>query len=334
LKLFSSKASKGLILSLLSAVPLVAAFSHGDDLRHVFNNAANAGTPLDQRDLITHKDPNGYSSVIAGSYISRTGSVPDHAYISPANLLQIRNIDIDLKADDAFTRSLATMQQTVSDRISENAGLQALYRKQDWTAQDRTIWDKTVANIIADVVSHTPGLSQYRTMGGKVKELRHLNDLSKDITNGTINDEFDCEAMSVVKIILQQRMADSFLSHAQKANYFYVSGEGELSLYDDKPGGHAFIIVEKDGQVEGVIEATEDYNVFLPLAASVSFSDFAAGKEIVTRNGGVYGFEFTHDQAEQDRLNAGIKPYSVMQQEMRERRQRQPGILWLQPGGV
>ncbi len=130
--------------------------------------------------------------------------------------------------------------------------------------------------------------------------------------------------MSIVKVVLQQRIADRFLPAGRQTRYFYVSGTGELSMYEDEPGGHAFIVAEKDGMVIGVIEATEDSSPWRVPAVPISFADFTGGKQIVCKDGGaVYGFEFTHEQADRDRLAAGIKPYKVFMQELHEKRREQ-----------
>ena len=259
--------------------------------------------------------------------------MPIHAVLSPGNI-RPGNMDIDWSRDDAFTRVFHGMEETAAGRVAADPGLRALTGKPDWTPADRTAWDSAVAGIIADVVHHTPGLDKYRSEVGanSVPRTRHMNDISSDIEHGVYKCEFDCEGMSIVKVILQQRMAERFLPSERQTRYFYVSGMGELSRFEDAPGGHAFIVAEKDGMITGVIEATEDSSPYRVPAVPISFADFAAGRQIVCKDGGaVYGFDFTHEQADRDRVAVGIKPYKIFMQELQEKR-RQQLRTGLQPG--
>ena len=63
-----------------------------------------------------------------------------------------------------------------------------------------------------------PTLATFPTASGcgptgdhPVPRTRHLNDISQDMRDGTYKKEFDCEGMSIVKIVLMQRMADHIL---------------------------------------------------------------------------------------------------------------------------
>jgi hypothetical protein len=327
MKIFSSKASRRTIVSLALALLPAAIFSNGDGLRHVFNEVADRGIAPENRNIVTHRDPDGqYSAVISGSYISRTGSVPIHAVFSPGNLFP-GNLDIDFSKDDAFMHAFHTMEQQAQAEIDSRPDLQALRNNADWTDADRRYWDSHVADIVSDVVHRTPGLDMYRTEAGEkpVPRTRHLNDISQDMRDGTHNKEFDCEAMSIVKIVLIQRMADHNLQADQASKYFYVSGMVEFGVYEDSPGGHAFIVTEKNGMVTGIVEATEDSYTFRRPAEQLSFADFTRGHEIVTRDGSVYGFDFSHKKADQDRMNAGIRTYEMIRRDIQQRRQ-QPGF--------
>ncbi len=332
MKIFSSKASQRTIVSLALALVPVAIFSNGDALRHVFNEAADRGVAPENRTVMTHRDPDGqYSTVIAGSYISRTGSVPIHAVFSPGNVFP-GNMDIDFGKNDEFARAFQTMEQRTQAEIETRPDLQALRNKADWTDADRRYWDSNVADIIATIVHTTPGLDMYRTEAGDhpVPRTRHLNDISQDMRDGTHKKEFDCEGMSIVKIVLLQRMADRNLHAEQASKYFYVSGMVEFGIYEDDPGGHAFIVTEKNGMVTGIVEATEDYFTFRRPTGELSFADFTRGREIVTRDGSVYGFEFTHQKANEDRTGAGIKTYDDIMREIHER-QHQPAPQTFSP---
>jgi hypothetical protein len=250
--------------------------------------------------------------------------VPIHAVFSPGNLFP-GNLDIDFNKNDEFTKSFQSMEQRTESEIDARPDLQALKNKASWTDADRRHWDSAVGDIIAGIVRTTPGLDMYRTETGDhpVPRTRHLNDISQDIKDGTHKKEFDCEGMSIVKIVLLQRMADRNLSPDQKSSYFYVSGMGEFGVYEDSPGGHAFIVTEKNGMVTGIIEATDDFDAYRRPAENLSFADFVNGREIVTREGSVYGFDFSHEKANQDRTNAGIKTYDEIMREIHERRQQQ-----------
>lgn len=320
-KVFSSKSSRNIIVGALLAVPLAFGFSHGDGIRKAFHDAAQRNVPIEQRDLINYKVPSGdYSGLVSASSISRTGDVPIHAAFSPGGV-KIGNMKIDWTKDDAFTRGIKAMEEKTAACIAADPQLAALAAmKSDWTPAEREQWDSCVANAIAGVVHKQPGFDTYRTeTDGKAARTNYMNALSRDIEGGTYKLEFDCEGMSVVKCVLQQRMAERFLPPAQRTHYFYATGEGELSLYDDAPGGHAFIVAERGGRVTGIIEATEYTDVYRKPAKDTSFADFATGKTFLSREGAVYGFEFTHDEADRARSDAGIKPYKIFMQELRER---------------
>ena len=158
-----------------------------------------------------------------------------------------------------------------------------------------------------------------------------LNDLGIDMKDKTYTHEFDCEGMTAVKAVLQQRVADRLLPLELKSHYFYSSGMGEINRYEDGPGvGHAFIVVERGGMVTGVIEATESSDAYREAVPGISFADFARGNKLIVcqKEGGVYGFEFTHAQAEQARIDAGVKTYKGLMRELDQKRlerQHAPG---------
>lgn len=323
-KVFSSKSSRNIILGGLMLLPIAFGFSHGDGIRKAFHDAANRNVPLEQRDLINFKVPSGdYSGLVSATSISRTGNVPVHAAFSPGGL-KIGNMKIDWSKDDAFTRGFRQMEEASAASIAANPQLMSLAGMQgDWTPAQRDSWDETVANTIAGIVKKQPGFDQYRTetAGAGIARTNNMNALSRDIANGTYKLEFDCEGMSVVKCVLQQRMAERFLPAAQRTHYFYATGQGEFGIYDEAPGGHAFIVLEKGGKVTGIIEATESSDVFRRPAHDTSFADFAINKIFIAKDGSSYGFEYTHAQADQARLEAGIKPYSVIMKELKQKLQ-------------
>jgi hypothetical protein len=322
-KVFSSKSSRNIILSLLLTVPLAGMFAHGDGIRKAFHDAANHNVPLAQRDLIIHKVPSGdYSGLVSASSISKTGAVPIHAAFSPGGV-KIGNMTIDWGRDDAFTRGVKAMEEKTASCIAADLQLMQLASAgSEWTPAEREKWDSCVANAVADTVHHQPGFDKYRTETDNSGTLRtnYMNALSSDIAGGTYKLEFDCEGMSVVKCVLQQRMAERFLQPAQRTHIFYATGQGELSLYDDGPGGHAFIVLERGGRVTGIIEATENTDVYRRPAKDTAFADFATGKPVVSREGAVYGFEFTHGEADRARSDAGVKPYKQVMEELRAKK--------------
>jgi hypothetical protein len=326
-KLFSSKASKRTILALLACIPVFFGINKSDDIRQAFNEASNAGVAYEQRDVMTRRTSDGdFSAVISAEHISRTGSVPVYAAISPRNY-SVRNPSIDWKADDAFTKAFTKMETAASNDISENPGLMALAQKTQWTPEERRAWDEPVSNIIATAVQQVPGLDKYRSSieDPKVPDAPHLNDLSGDIAAGTSIREFDCKGMSIVKCVLQQRMADRFLPAGLRTKYFYATGTNEMSIFDDAPGPHAFIVLVKDGTITGIVEATETSDVYRAIAKGSSFSEFLKGGGIVCGNGAVYGFDFKHDQADDLRRAAGIKPHADIMRDLRKKPARQPG---------
>ncbi|HTK84206.1 MAG TPA: hypothetical protein VL625_03890 [Patescibacteria group bacterium] len=320
-------------MSLALALLPAAIFSNGDALRHAFNEVADRGVAPENRKIMTHRDPDGqYSTVIAGSYISDTGSIPIHAVISPGNIFP-GNMDIDFGRNDAFMQAFHNMEHQVQAEIDSRPDLQALKDKATWTDADRRYWDSHVADIVSAIVHSTPGLDMYRTEAGDhpVPRTRHLNDISQDMKDGTHKKEFDCEGMSIVKIILMQRVADHNLKADQTSKYFYVSGMVEFGIYEDTPGGHAFIVTEKNGMVTGIVEGTEDSFTFRRPAENLSFADFVNGREIVTKEGSVYGFDFTHEKADKDRVNAGIRTYDMIMREIHERHQPAQQTLQIAP---
>jgi hypothetical protein len=320
MKVFTSKWSKRLILGLALCVPVTGILGYGDDLRIAFNNVAERNVPLENRDLISFRETNGdHAALISAEYISKTGDISRHAWFSLVNL-KVGNMTINWKADDAFTRAFRGMEDKIAGQIQASPALMTLKGKAGWTMADYQAWDEGVANIVAGIADHTPGLDQYRTdTDGKFPQLRDFNKLGNDIANGTHTQAYDCKQMSVVKGVLQERMAERFLSPAQRSRYFVVFGENEFSRFDEKPGDHTYVVAEKNNRVMGVIEGTEDQDVYHPLAKPYNFSDFAAGQALVTKAGGVYGFAFTHAEADQMRGALGFKSYDQIIQESRQK---------------
>ncbi|MEZ0260659.1 MAG: hypothetical protein ACAH80_06585 [Alphaproteobacteria bacterium] len=323
-KVFSSKSSRNIILGGLLMVPLMFCFSHGDGIRKAFHDASQRNVPLEQRDLINYKVPSGdYSGLVSASSISRSGDVPIHAVFSPGGV-KIGNMKIDWTKDDAFTHAVKAMEEKTAGCIAADPQLLNLASlKTDWTPAQRDCWDEAVANTIAGIVHKEPGLDKYRTetSGDGTQRTNYMNGLSRDIEGGTYKLEFDCEGMSVVKCVLQHRMAERFLPAHQRTHYFYATGQGEFGIYDEAPGGHAFIVLERGGKVTGIIEGTENSDVYRRPARDTSFADFATNKIFIAKDGSSYGFEYTHEQADKARLEVGIKPYKIFMQELKQKLQ-------------
>ena len=267
------------------------AFINGERIRHEFNRRAEGS-----RDVITLRTPGDeYSVIVSGASILRNSHVPIYSPLSPGNLSK-GNISFDLNGNDLFASALRGVERGVTDDIQNSAALKILLAKNDWSNTDRATWDHAIINMICTRIAHIPGLDILRTDRNidsrktSVKRTRYLNDISTDIRNSTHEQEYDCEAMSVVKIVLLEKIANAFLTNDKRSNYYYFHG---FTDFNASPAQHSFIVSEKNGKIIGIIESTDNNNAWGTVISNGDFADIASGKSFLRSDGSVYGLNVT-----------------------------------------
>ena len=112
---------------------------------------------------------------------------------------------IDWDSDDAFIHALGTIRTRTMERVENDGCIQDLLQKEIWDKKDRIFWEQNISRMIAEEVDRIPNLNEYRTTcsnsfekSAQKRPIR-LNELSSDIENGTMDIEFDCEAMTAVE---------------------------------------------------------------------------------------------------------------------------------------
>ena len=210
---------------------------------------------------------------------------------------------IDWDKNDAFTNALDDIFENAYVRINETVDLGELFKKSIWDKADRILWEQTIADIVNDETSKIPGLGIYRysdEQGRALERPPFLNALSFDIVNNSQTIEFDCEAMSVVKGLILQRIEYAFLepqkdnehNYKQASNYFLAMGRVIVDL-SKMPIGHAFIVSSATGNI---IEATRDPYRTPYLSAYLmsndpdyTFDDFVRGQPFENEHKHIYG---------------------------------------------
>lgn len=287
-----------LIRSTIIGLSIAAAVGLGDDIREVFNEAANADKPTHEWNINTEKVKGDWGAVISADYILRTGRVPAYAPLSPAGI-SIGNYYIDWDADDSYIETFRRVEDNVRENIRGNAELQRLIEKESWTDADQKRWDRIVSAYVQEI-DEQPGLNEYRTFGledyDPFQLSRRINDLSSDIDNGTQEVEYDCEAMSITELALMQSMANEFLSDEQRPLYYYVSGE----IYqhgDDDIGEHAFgiSVSPRTLNVLAVIEGTSRYVSYKEARGEITYDEFVAGGLMEFGYRSTYGINVTEE---------------------------------------
>jgi len=235
-------------------------------------------------------------------YILHTGDIPSNF---DANLNKLGFSQwIDFSADDPFNRALNTIQIQSQKRIEANNELSALLNKDQWSREDRLLWEKKTSHIISEEVEKFKGFKKYRkeTDGNGVVRAIRLNDLSLDLAHGTENIEFDCESMSAVKGVTLQRIENTLLpqhttqnNYKHASNYFYISGNVSFNRIDGEKeiSGHAYIVSSASG---AVIEPTAkpENSLKTPLDPNYTFSNFVEGKLVPFGNDWDYYGGNTH----------------------------------------
>lgn len=204
--------------------------------------------PLDQRDVIqagpasdeSINDPLNVGMtrvegrLINFRHILETGEVPMFSPVIPggAGSYGMSNQSVDWGSDDAYIRAVDKVTEEVTKRIHQEPEMQKLLDKDQWTLDDRKLWEKNLSRYVSDAYDEIPGLNKYRIqpdhkferVGADKGNLAFamtadrravkLNDLSTDIRGGTGHIEYDCEAMSITEGATMQRIEDSVLPHA------------------------------------------------------------------------------------------------------------------------
>lgn len=304
-KNFVKRMLRAAVIGMMPIIPLIFA----EDVREVFNEAANYDKEPHEMVLNTEKVDGQYAAVISAQYILETGRVPSYAPLSGASFF-IGNYHIDWESDDSYTQAIETVTADVIERIERSPTLRNLVEKESWTDEDQQTWDRLVLSYI-QAVNTVPGLDRYRTQGDDEDEnnlLRplRLNELSKDMDNGTYNIEFDCEAMTLTELMIIQKVANQILSDEQRPLYFYSTGEIEQG--DNEVGRHAFglSVSPRTQMVLGVIEGTSTFLSYAQAHEDISFEDYVEGEPAMYGFGSVYGMGLTQDDI--DRLRGRKKP--------------------------
>lgn len=226
---------------------------------------------------------------------------------------------IDLQADDNYTRALQTVEDNVSQRIEDSPEMQGLLSKDEWSRQDRVLWEKNVSNYLSEAHAKVQGLESYRNNSshdeGRYMETTEratrLNDLSSDMENGTQIIEHDCESMSRFEGHVLQKIDNKFLPEdapdgdfKKSSNYFYALGNTNFQM-GNNGGMHAYIV---SSATMNVIEATQvSGNPYKEnINPDMSFEDFVGGEMIINNDGSIYsGRQHTLDDFTRVRFDRG-----------------------------
>ncbi|MCF8496267.1 MAG: hypothetical protein K9G62_06340 [Alphaproteobacteria bacterium] len=221
-----------------------------------FNASTQEGyIPLQDRNRI--RSPYG-ADIINFNYILKTGDAGE--------------FNIELAADDAYTRTIGQVHEKVFKKIENSQKLQDLLEKSSWNQSDREKWEKTVSKMISDEFLKIPGLKNYRAdyKSGNNEYSYKLNDLAHDITDPKdIDYAYVCSHMNITEGLILQKIENNFLSREaagfKRAASYFCAGGGVLDLNEtkiEKESGipqrgmpHMYILSSATGNI---IEATSD----------------------------------------------------------------------------
>lgn len=316
-KLWETKGFKAAVIVLAMAV---LGNGRGDAFRHLFNRVADAGQPFAQRDIITVQSEQSYQAAIAADYILKTGEIKPHASVLVADKLKATNLRIDWQKTDAFTLAMADLNRRVMLAAANVPAITALRQKPAWTPADQQAWNGEILRLIQRELAHFPMLSLCRSRDDNpaLQPAQELNALSDDLNLHRPKHIVNCEQTTAEDACLLQQQADLLLTRAQRPRYYYVTGSAEIDItnnVDDLSDGHNYLVSVQNEQVVDVIETTTDARV--PLARPVSFADFLNGELIVSKTGAVYGFDFTHAEADAARVVVGLPSHPAEPKEKR-----------------
>lgn len=235
-----------------------------------------------------------------------------------ANPNSSQHQQIKWQQNDALIRSYKMVRQRCIEMIECDADLQALLDKPTWAREDCRFWERNLCNLIAREVHKMPGLDRYRDISYqdplKKARIRQnvLNDLSKDIENGTYIYEFDCEAQSVFKGCLAQELENHFLppynvqTYKSAGNYYLVVGYCNLVQTPDQINLHAFILTPSSAIFESTANPSQKYfyPYYTPSDPTFTVKKFREGKPLVSSFGSIFGFNLTQNQAQEIRALA------------------------------
>ncbi|MBI4031019.1 MAG: hypothetical protein HY370_05030 [Proteobacteria bacterium] len=273
---------------------------------------------LKPEDPIIDPAPRGFlrssSRSISFHHIMETGEV-DSLGFHLVTILFPSNSDysIDFKTDDKFNAAMSRLYEQTIKKIETDPRLQSLLKKDTWSPQDREKWEKLLNYAIQPEMIKEFG--PYRTQDSLYSSFSHvkrnpqLNALGEDIGkqgNAPVAVapwiqtpagekyvvEFDCEAMSLVKGMIMQKMDDKFLPKNTKnendmkyaAEYRYNTGiHKEADTY--AINSHAYIF---SPATQNVIEGTSTQYV-VNTNPGKSFQRVMQGEPVISPDGELYG---------------------------------------------
>lgn len=207
--------------------------------------------PLYQRGIIPVTSD---SNLVSMNHIIETGYAP----FSVSQVPQ-QNYSIDLSRDDALTRSMIEIRERAERVLQNSAVIQSMLSEEEWTKDERAVYEETISNIVTDEVDKVPGLDRYRTPDFEfntdptTRNVTLLNDLSEDIEHHTSNVRFDCGVESMIKgIIIQQIENEMLPSVANDGGY-----KSAMPYFLATNWNHAFIFTPAGN----IIEATADPSI-------------------------------------------------------------------------
>ena len=189
--------------------------------------------------------------IVSCGYIMRTGNIPLYAETQ-------YNQEISLFPKDFFTFAVYGVYASCVEEIDKNIRLQALMNKDQWSHENRELWEEEIAQIVSRAVSKVPGLDSYRNELDYIGVTRpkSLNDLSRDVMRDTETIEYDCEAMSIVEGVLMHALDKRFLPEdgvGLKRPHNYYVAHGYASFENMASGNHAFVM---SGATGNIVECT------------------------------------------------------------------------------
>lgn len=197
--------------------------------------------------------------------------------------------------------------------------MQGLLAKDEWTREDRVVWERNVSNYVNEAHANVQGLASYRNNSSHDEGLymdttdraTRLNDLSSDMENDTKIIEHDCESMSRFEGQILQKIDNKFLpvdspdgDFKKSSNYFYSLGNTNFQM-GNNGGMHAYIV---SSATMNVIEAaTVSGNPYKEnINPAMSFEDFVGGEMIINNDGSIYsGRQHTLDEFTRIRFERG-----------------------------
>lgn len=183
--------------------------------------------------------------------------------------------------NNAFTKEFLKLDESVRKAVTDDAELQDLLKKPDWSKSDRFLWEARVNDIVVEKMneSYLFKFENYTTSGPGTG-IRNLNNMQ-------VGMEYDCEAMSLIKGLMTQRVEDiSLMTNKggglkQAYPYYYVR-TNDVNFSDMEVSGHATVFCpalgnisdQKSIMLNGIEDYTfEDFKNSKPIAAYAQYAD-------------------------------------------------------------